>query len=58
MHQRESDLEGPSDEEILEKVLSQDVTDVRRIKEGRKEMFYLPTHSTHFMYGYMASYIW
>ena len=24
-------------------------------KEGRKEMFYLWTHSTHFMYGYMAS---
>ena len=23
------------------------------IKEGRKEMFYLPTHSTHFIYGYM-----
>ena len=24
-------------------------------KEGRKEMFYLMTHSTHFIYGYMAS---
>ena len=24
-------------------------------KEGRKEMFYLTTHSTHFIYGYMAS---
>ena len=23
--------------------------------EGRKEMFYLKTHSTHFIYGYMAS---
>ena len=22
---------------------------------GRKEMFYLTTHSTHFIYGYMAS---
>ena len=22
------------------------------IKEGRKEMFYLTTHSTHFIYGY------
>ena len=22
-------------------------------KEGRKEMFYLTTHSTHFIYGYM-----
>ena len=24
----------------------------------RKEMFYLTMHSTHFIYGYMASYIW
>ena len=23
-------------------------------KEGRKEMFYLMTHSTHFIYGYMV----
>ena len=27
-------------------------------KEGRKEMFYLTTLSTHFIYGYMASDIW
>ena len=27
-------------------------------KDGRKEMFYLTTHSTHFIYGYMASDIW
>ena len=27
-------------------------------KVGRKEMFYLTTHSTHFIYGYMASDIW
>ena len=27
-------------------------------KEGRKYMFYLMTHSTHFIYGYMASDIW
>ena len=27
-------------------------------KEGRKEMFYLTTHSAHFIYGYMASDIW
>ena len=26
--------------------------------EGRKRMFYLTTHSTHFSYGYMASDIW
>ena len=27
-------------------------------KEGRKEMFYLTTHSSHFICGYMASDIW
>ena len=27
-------------------------------EKGRKEMFYLTTHSTHFIYGYMASDIW
>ena len=27
-------------------------------KEGRKKMFYLTTHSTHFIYGYMASNTW
>ena len=27
-------------------------------KPGGKEMFYLTTHSTHFIYGYMASDIW
>ena len=32
------------------------ITDERM--EGRKEMFYLKTHSTHFVYGYMASDIW
>ena len=26
--------------------------------EGRREMFYLTTYSTHFIYGYMASDIW
>ena len=31
---------------------------VRERKEGRKEMFYLTTHSTHFIYGYVASDIW
>ena len=27
-------------------------------EERRKEMFYLTTQSTHFIYGYMASDIW
>ena len=26
--------------------------------KGRKETFYLTTHSTHFIYSYMASDIW
>ena len=30
----------------------------KKREEGRKEMFYLTTHSTHFTYGYMASDIW
>ena len=30
----------------------------KKKKEGRKEKFYLMTHSTHFIYGYMASDIW
>ena len=29
-----------------------------KLWEGRKEMFYLTMHSTHFIYGYMASDIW
>ena len=28
------------------------------IHEREREMFYLTTHSTHFLYGYMASDIW
>ena len=29
-----------------------------RERERERDMFYLTTHSTHFIYGYMASYIW
>ena len=32
--------------------------DIKMGQEGRKEMFYLTTHLTHFIYGYMASDIW
>ena len=32
--------------------------DVSKKKRGRKDMFYLTTHSAHFIYGYMASDIW
>ena len=34
------------------------VTRPERSLLGRKEMFYLTTHSTHFIYGYMASDVW
>ena len=27
-------------------------------ERGRKKLFYLTTHSTHFIYGYIASDIW
>ena len=27
------------------------------IRKGRKEMFYLTTHSTHFIYGYMVAHV-
>ena len=30
----------------------------REIRERERKMFYLTTHSTHFIYGYMASDIW
>ena len=32
-------------------------THSNKMLEARKEMFYLTTHSTHFIYGYMASII-
>ena len=39
--------------------LKQTLTDEReREREREREMFYLTTHSTHFIYGYMASDIW
>ena len=31
---------------------------ITNILEREREMFYLTTHSTHFIYGYMASDIW
>ena len=35
-----------------------DHSDSEREREREREMFYLTTHSTHFIYGYMASDIW
>ena len=34
------------------------VKDHSESERGRKEMFYLMMHSTHFIYGYMVSDIW
>ena len=31
---------------------------LRSVRMLKKEMFYLTTHSTHFIYGYMASGMW
>ena len=33
-------------------------TSIHTCREREREMFYLTTHSTHFIYGYMASDIW
>ena len=41
---------------IADSVMSSSV--VGALVKGRKEMFYLTTHSTHFIYGYMALDIW
>ena len=38
--------------------IKSDVHFIYGYMEGRKEMFYLTTHSTHFIYGYMVSDIW
>ena len=47
---------------ILEKGLSSFRADLKPAqvvwKEGSKEMIDLKMHSTHFIYGYMASNIW
>ena len=38
--------------------LDQSDSTLRRIRGREREMFNLTTHSTHFIYGYMASDIW
>ena len=37
---------------------SQNIGYSLKLLEREREMFYLTTHSTHFIYGYMASDIW
>ena len=47
---------------IVRKVISQHKAEskghLQDSIQGEREMFYLTTHSTHFIYGYMASDIW
>ena len=38
--------------------LSSEQTNKQHLEEREREMFYLTTHSTHFIYSYMASDIW
>ena len=38
--------------------MAKDHSDSERDEEREREMFYLTTHSIHFIYGYMASDIW
>ena len=50
---------SPAQEELLTRVTCLCNSPTSPVQEeGRKEMFYLTTHSTHFIYGYMASDIW
>ena len=39
-------------------IQAEDISSVSMNWERDREMFYLTTHSTHFIYGYMASDIW
>ena len=43
---------------LFESVRNVNANEISRYSARRKEMFYLTTHSTHFIYGYMASNIW
>ena len=43
---------------ILTILAASETTNMVREREREREIFYLTTHSTHFIYGYMASDIW
>ena len=47
--------QGKTNKRLL---IRQDKSKIQQQMEGRKEMFYLMMHSTHFIYSYMASDIW
>ena len=42
----------------VEKICIIIITIIEKERERERKMFYLTTHSTHFIYGYMASGIW
>ena len=48
----------PANQQDLIQVPKREWLRIPHDPSGRKEMFCLTTHSTHFIYGYMASYIW
>ena len=55
----QSDDSSHHERSVNEKLVSQQFACKPNLSiEGRKEMFYLTTHSTHFIYGYMASDLW
>ena len=49
---------APNRPQLLVSHANHSATETCMYVEGRKVMFYLTTHSTHFIYGYMASDIW
>ena len=52
-------IDEPQDNfKLIDKQCQHIVLRLQLHQTWRKEMFYLTTHSTHFIYGYMASDIW
>ena len=49
---------GHGPEKVENHVIRGLASGLKRLGLGRKEMFYLTMHSTHFIYGYIASHIW
>ena len=49
---------GPTLADTTETVTIRGLQPTYAEREREREMFYLTTHSTHFIYGYMASDIW
>ena len=54
----QSTMSHPSTTELISLPNTPDTQRYPKQREREREMFYLTTHSTHFIYGYMASVIW